>query len=67
MLGSRAQTAEGSQAWEQGHFGEESSKLIRCQPLSALAEQNSAARKKGVQILVPLLSRDSEQYHCSCL
>lgn len=56
MLDPSTQIAEGAQAWEQDHFGEESSKCIKCQPVSALAVWSSGVGQKQVQILAPTLA-----------
>lgn len=56
MLNPSTQIAEGAQAWEQDHFGEESSKCIKCQPVSALAVWSSGVGQKRVQILAPTLA-----------
>lgn len=56
MLDPSTQIAEGAQAWEQDHFGEESSKCIKCQPVSALAVWSSGVGQKRVQILAPTLA-----------
>ena len=56
MLNPSTQIAEGAQAWEQDHFGEESSKCIKCQPVSALVVWSSGVGQKRVQILAPTLA-----------